>query len=136
MVNPKKLIPLHDQTDDENNFTSKQAVDVNEITAAGDQTDVPLLESQEEIVPSEFDNADEDDDDKIKGTSSTTTSESDSSKQRSNLKTNKKKVVPKRKKDKIPKLNIPGSANRLKIREEMLTGVFSKYSATVKEHSR
>ncbi|GFP96169.1 hypothetical protein PHJA_001761000 [Phtheirospermum japonicum] len=143
MVNPKKTSPARDESDGENNFTPKQAVvksDVNKITT-GVQTDVPLLESREESVPSVFDNAgeddDDDDDDKIKKGTSTTTSESDSSKQRRKLKTNEKKVASKQKKDKIPKLNIPGSANRLKIREkEMLTGVFSKYGATVKEHSR
>ncbi|KAL3631056.1 hypothetical protein CASFOL_024040 [Castilleja foliolosa] len=137
MVNPKKLSPPRDQSEDDNNFTAEQAVvnsGVNEITT-GFQTDVSLLKSRQENVPS-FDNSDENDD-KIKGTSSTTTSEPDSSKQIRKLKANKKKVVSKGKKDKVPKLNIPGSANRLKIREkEMLSGVFSKYSATVKELSR
>ncbi|XAR65024.1 hypothetical protein NMG60_11008967 [Bertholletia excelsa] len=43
---------------------------------------------------------------------------------------NKKEVEAKRRRMKAPKSNIPGSANRLKIREKaVLTGVLSKYAA-------
>ncbi|GFY88326.1 hypothetical protein Acr_06g0002660 [Actinidia rufa] len=42
---------------------------------------------------------------------------------------NEKKQEPKRKRIKVPKLNIPGSANRLRIKEKaVLTGVLSKYA--------
>ncbi|XP_027095907.2 uncharacterized protein [Coffea arabica] len=51
-----------------------------------------------------------------------------SSKQQGELQEKGKKVASKAKKQRPPKINIPGSANRLKIREKaVLTGVFSKY---------
>lgn len=51
-----------------------------------------------------------------------------SSKQQGELQEKGKKVASKAKKQRPPKINIPGSANRLKIREKaVLTGVLSKY---------
>ncbi|KAL3501231.1 hypothetical protein ACH5RR_035680 [Cinchona calisaya] len=41
-----------------------------------------------------------------------------------------KKITSKANKERVPKINVPGSANRLKIREKaVLAGVFSKYAA-------
>lgn len=62
-----------------------------------------------------------------------------SSKQQEKSRAKKKKLMVK-KKGSAPKLNIPGSANRLKIKEKaVLTDVFSKYGPkvdiTVKEHN-
>lgn len=49
----------------------------------------------------------------------------------------KKKSQPKTKGEKIQKLNIPGSAKRLKIKEKaLLTGVFSKYGVNAASSSR
>ncbi|KAF8390356.1 hypothetical protein HHK36_024881 [Tetracentron sinense] len=62
--------------------------------------------------------------------------ESLSSKQRQNNRAVQKKKVVKRKSEKIPKLNFPGSANRLKSKEKaVLSGVFSKYGAKVSSPS-
>ncbi|GLU03048.1 hypothetical protein SLE2022_202670 [Rubroshorea leprosula] len=56
------------------------------------------------------------------------TLESISSNQQRKPKTTKKKLPTKGKQQKVPKLDIPGSAKRLKIKEKaVLTGVFSKY---------
>ncbi|KAL8534073.1 hypothetical protein ACS0TY_010187 [Phlomoides rotata] len=64
-----------------------------------------------------------------------------SSKDARKSKTNEKKAAPKRRKDKNPKLNIPGSSKKLKMKDKaVLSGVFSKYGAnatsTVKKPSR
>ncbi|KAA8533101.1 hypothetical protein F0562_033366 [Nyssa sinensis] len=64
-----------------------------------------------------------------------------SSQQQEKIRANGKKLVAKRKGVKVPKSNIPGSANRLKIKEKaVLTDVFSKYgqktaSAVIKQKS-
>ncbi|KAK6160150.1 hypothetical protein DH2020_003531 [Rehmannia glutinosa] len=148
---------------DESNFSPEKAVlNLNVNVDAGVETDVSPLDSWDQSDPSEDDDADErlvsaewEDDEEINGTSTTSDSNlsqelqigeesainSSSSKQIRKLKTNEKKVASKRRKDKNPKFNIPGSANRLKIKEkEVLTGVFSKYGANattaVKEQSR
>ncbi|CAK9137819.1 unnamed protein product [Ilex paraguariensis] len=65
---------------------------------------------------------------------------SSSTKQKEKSRANGKKLVAKRKGEKVPKFNIPGSANRLKIKEKaVLTDVFSKYGpkspVSVKEQS-
>lgn len=60
-----------------------------------------------------------------------------SSKQQGELQEKGKKVPSKTKKQRPPKINIPGSANRLKIREKaVLTGVFSKYGGNISVATR
>ncbi|KAG8366195.1 hypothetical protein BUALT_Bualt17G0051300 [Buddleja alternifolia] len=146
-------------------FTSQKPA--SDQSVKSNSTPLPVVfnldnDSIDESVSSELDDADErhvlaqfEDDGEIEGTKAVSDSslaeeseieeesamESPSLKQERKLKMNEKKAASKRRKDKIPKLNIPGSSNRLKIREkEMLSGVFSKYGAnatlTVKEQSR
>lgn len=60
-----------------------------------------------------------------------------SSKQQGELQEKGKKVASKTKKQRPPTINIPGSANRLKIREKaVLTGVFSKYGGNISVATR
>ncbi|KAL3337113.1 hypothetical protein AABB24_029659 [Solanum stoloniferum] len=57
--------------------------------------------------------------------------ESEFSKQKK-VEAKKKKIKPKQKKEQVPKLNIPGSARKLKIKEKaVLTGVLSKYAQKI-----
>lgn len=59
------------------------------------------------------------------------------SKKQAKVRRNEKKLVAKRKGTKDPKLNIPGSANRLKIKEKaLLTGVLSKYAVQASSASK
>ncbi|KAL6567789.1 hypothetical protein OROGR_001457 [Orobanche gracilis] len=133
MMDSEKSNHSRDQSVDRNNFTPAQAIYRSHVkNDAHFRVDDPLGES----VPGEVDGEEE-----ING--ALTTSHSDIAEvsevrygHARKLKTSEKKLASKRRKDKVPKLNIPGSANRLKIREkEMLAGVFSRYSATLKEQS-
>ncbi|KAI3467482.1 hypothetical protein Pfo_024145 [Paulownia fortunei] len=162
MMNAKLLKPACDQSVESNSTPQQAVLNVDEDLDAGVETDVSLSDSWEESVPIELDDADEthvseqwEDDGEINGSSTTSDSilaeelevgeesaiNSSSPKQIRKLKMNEKKVASKKRKDRIPKFNIPGAANRLKMREKaVLTGVFSKYGAnstlTVKEQSR
>ncbi|PIN13151.1 hypothetical protein CDL12_14223 [Handroanthus impetiginosus] len=163
MSDSKLPTPPCDQSVGEGNHTPQKAIhNLDEDSDTGIETNDSLLDSWDENAPGELDDADEthiseqeEDDIEIIKTSTTSNSnlskelevvkesgmDPSSSKQEKKLKTKEKKVSSKSKKDKIPKLNIPGSLKRLKIREkEVLTGVFSKYGAnatlTVKEQSR
>ncbi|KAL0287841.1 UNVERIFIED_CONTAM: hypothetical protein Scaly_2753900 [Sesamum calycinum] len=155
MMSSKLPNPAYDQLVDDNTRTHEQAVlNFDENLNASLETDVSPFDSWEESIPSELDTADEGHDE-INATSTSlgsnlgekpgevqdSANNSSPSKQGRKLRMNAKKGSSKSSKDKILKLNIPGSANRLKIREkEMLTGVFSKYganaSSAAKEQSR
>ncbi|KAL6983621.1 hypothetical protein U1Q18_017003 [Sarracenia purpurea var. burkii] len=60
-----------------------------------------------------------------------------SAKQNEIVRENEKKLEAKRKRTKVPKWNIPGSANRLKVKEKaVLTGVLSKYAVQAASSSK
>lgn len=146
MVKPQAQVP-------------KPECDLNsdEDRVAGSEGDDPVSYSLEE---SELDDDadqrhvsaewEEEDDGGNDGTSSTSDEQkegeesainSSSLKQTRRPKKHQKKVASTRVKGNAPKLNIPGSAKKLKIREQaVLSGVFSKYgaaaAATVNEQSR
>ncbi|XP_073295110.1 uncharacterized protein [Primulina huaijiensis] len=154
---PESRKPASNQLHKKDNRPPKQAVLSSEnVFQAIVDTNISFLSSGEEVVLSEHYDADEhykvpqweDDEEstskfsKELGTRLESTAKSSSSKQGRKIRQNDKKGVPNMKKDKIPKLNIPGSAKRLKIREKsVLVDVFSKYgakasSSTVEEQSR
>ncbi|KAK9276122.1 hypothetical protein L1049_005653 [Liquidambar formosana] len=63
--------------------------------------------------------------------------ESSSSTKREKIQAIKKKPVVRKKREKVPQLNISGSAKRLKIKEKaVLTGVFTKYGVKAALSSR
>ncbi|KAL0385594.1 UNVERIFIED_CONTAM: hypothetical protein Sradi_2953700 [Sesamum radiatum] len=155
MMSLKLPNPAYDQSVDDSTGTHEQVIlNFDENLNASLEADVSPFDSWEESISGELDTADEGHEE-INATSTPlgynlgekqgeiqdSAINSSPSKQGRKLRTNAKKGTPKRNKDKILKLNIPGSANRLKIREkEMLTGVFSKYggnvNSTAKEQSR
>ncbi|KAK4429873.1 hypothetical protein Salat_1288000 [Sesamum alatum] len=155
MMSSKLPKPAYDQSVDDSNGTREQVVlNLDENLDTSPEPNVSPFDSSEESIPSELDTADEEHEE-INATSTSSDSNSaekpgevqDSainsspSKQGRKLRSTEKKGASKRSKDKILKLNIPGSAKRLKIREKaMLTDVFSKYGAnansTAKEQSR
>ncbi|CAA0834749.1 RNA-binding (RRM/RBD/RNP motifs) family protein [Striga hermonthica] len=149
LVNPKKSNPALEQLPHDGDFTLGRAIFSSDVKDVDVESDVSPLYSWEESAPIEVnDDDDEEEQEEINGT--LTTSDSDladelelkegfavnSSTSSSGRKSANKKKTSKRRKNNVSKLNIPGSANRLKIREkEMLTGVLSKYGAAVKEQS-
>lgn len=156
-LKPKSQKPASDQLHKKANRPPKQAVLSSEnVFQAIVDTNSSFLRSGEEVVLSEHNDADEnyevaqwEEDEEIAskfseevGTRQESTAKSSSSKQGRKIRQNDKKGAPNIKKDKIPKLNIPGSAKRLKIREKsVFTDVFSKYgakasSSTVEVRSR
>ncbi|XP_057774666.1 uncharacterized protein LOC130993679 [Salvia miltiorrhiza] len=158
MVNLKLPKAECDQSVDGSNDPSRQS-----ILNSNEATDGSLLHSSEESVASEVSDADErrdvsgqweEDDGGINVASTTTGSDladepdegkesAIDTKQTRKAKKRPKKVASRRVKANVPTLDIPGSAKKLKIREQaVLSGVFSKYGAAaastvkVKEQSR
>ncbi|GER32318.1 RNA-binding (RRM/RBD/RNP motifs) family protein [Striga asiatica] len=141
LVNPKKSNPALEQLAHDGDFTLERA-----------ESDVSPLYSWEESAPIEGNDDDDEEEEQEEINGTLTTSDSDladelelkegfavnssTSSPGRKSSANKKKITSKRRKNNVSNLNIPGSANRLKIREkEMLTGVLSKYGAAVKEQS-
>ncbi|XP_073036181.1 uncharacterized protein [Primulina eburnea] len=155
---PESQKPASNQLHKKASRPPKQAVLSSEnVFQANVDTNISFLSSGEEVVLSEHDDADEhyvvaqweDDEESTSkfreelGTRQESTAKSTASKQGRKIRQNDKKEVPNMKKDnKIPRLNIPGSAKRLKIKEKsVLIDVFSKYgakasSSIVEEQSR
>ncbi|XP_073145327.1 uncharacterized protein [Henckelia pumila] len=157
-LKPKSQKPASDQSHKKSNRPPKQAVlsSENVFQAIVDTNGSFLSSGEEDGALSEHHDAEEnyiaaqwEDDEEITskfseelGTRQESAAKSSPSKQGRKIRQNYKKGAPKTKKDNIPKLNIPGSSKRLKIKEKsVLTDVFSKYgakeaSSTVNEQSR
>ncbi|KAL3824219.1 hypothetical protein ACJIZ3_020248 [Penstemon smallii] len=149
IMDPKLPKALHEQSVNNTDGTLQRRITNldKDLNTTGIDSDISIINSLEEnaIVEQEYEEGaiveqKYEDDREIKETSSTSefslAEEKESEIGSSSLKkgrkpkSDEKKVASKRKKDKNPKLKIPGSANRLKTKDKtMLTGVFSKYGS-------
>ncbi|XP_059656002.1 uncharacterized protein LOC132303004 [Cornus florida] len=161
MMNPNSPVHANEQSPD-GTFNVPQLPILSLDSGSDFDVDDPSVDSLKETASDEYEGADDDhlsvhwEGDSLESIDSFSSSEPESgdnmepraesatnsptSKQQQKTRAKEKKLVAKRKVEKTPKWNIPGSVHRLKIKEKaVLTGVFSKYgvkaASAVKEQS-